>query len=224
MFFIDDDQPETSQGREDRRPRAHHHVHFATADAMPLVVALTVRQSAVLDGHAAAEGLSEQPGDRWRQRDLRHEQQHGTTRLQAGARQAQVDLRLAAAGHALQQRHLKRRGAEHRQECVEHLALLVRECEEQRRSVHGGTGASVVAHDPARERVALDGAPLDVREAHPDQPANGVAADATLPEVGRVDAVRRIAQQRTGLRLAAPELGRLGAECRGRQAHPAPSP
>ena len=52
----------------------------AAADPLPLIVALAVGQAAVLDGDAVAERLAEQRGDRRRQRDLRHEHQHASSR------------------------------------------------------------------------------------------------------------------------------------------------
>ena len=55
MLLVDDDQPERSQRREHRRPRADDDVDVAAADALPLVVALAVGEPAVLDRHAVAE-------------------------------------------------------------------------------------------------------------------------------------------------------------------------
>ncbi len=108
VFLVDDDQPRVLQRREHRRPRADHHVDVAAPDAMPLIVALAVRQPAVLDGHGGAKPRAEQRRHLRRQRDLRHEHQHTAAALADHIGEAEVDLGLAAAGHAVHQRHVKR--------------------------------------------------------------------------------------------------------------------
>ena len=80
VLLVHDDQPEAPDRREHRRPRADDHVDVAAADAVPLVVALAVRQPAVLDRDAVAEHGAEGAGHRRRQRDLRHQQQHAPAR------------------------------------------------------------------------------------------------------------------------------------------------
>ncbi len=62
MLFVDDDQAELVERREDRRPRADDDVDLAAPDALPLIVPLAVGQAAVLNGHAVAERLAEQRG------------------------------------------------------------------------------------------------------------------------------------------------------------------
>ena len=76
MFLVYDDQARILQRREDRRARADHHVDLAAADAMPLIVALAVRQPAVLDRDGGAKPRAEERRHLRRQRNLRHEHQH----------------------------------------------------------------------------------------------------------------------------------------------------
>ncbi len=52
--------------------------------------------------------VAEQRRDRRRQRDFRHEHQHAAAGARDGGREAQVDLGLAAAGDAVQQRDVER--------------------------------------------------------------------------------------------------------------------
>ena len=52
-------RPTLLERREHRRARADDDVDVAAADALPLVVALAVREAAVLDGDAVAERLAE---------------------------------------------------------------------------------------------------------------------------------------------------------------------
>ncbi len=83
-------------------------VDVAAPDALPLVVALAVGQAAVLDGHAIAEPRAEGRRHAGRERDLGHEHEHAAARRQRALGQPQVELRLAAAGHAVQERHVER--------------------------------------------------------------------------------------------------------------------
>ena len=128
MLFVDDDQADVLERREHRRARADDDVHVAAADALPLIVPLAVREAAVLDGDAVAEALAEERRDDRRERDLRHEHEHAPARVADARREPQVDLGLAAAGDAVQQRHLelpaRRRSAQSR---VERGVLLARQ-------------------------------------------------------------------------------------------------
>ena len=81
MLLVDDDDADARQRREHRRSRADDDVHVAAADAVPLIVALAVRERAVLNRDAIAERAAEERGHRRRQRDLRDHQQHLTSGL-----------------------------------------------------------------------------------------------------------------------------------------------
>ena len=55
VFLVDHDESETREGREDGRAGADDDIHLTLADAVPLVVALTRCQPAVLDRDALAD-------------------------------------------------------------------------------------------------------------------------------------------------------------------------
>ena len=55
VLFIDDDQANLRQRREDGRTRADDDIDLSAVNPVPLIVALAVRQSAVLNGHARTE-------------------------------------------------------------------------------------------------------------------------------------------------------------------------
>ncbi len=124
MFLVHDDQAERGERREHGGARADDDVDVAAADAMPLIVTFAVGESAVLNGDAFAERAAEDRGHRRRQRNLRHEHQHLTPLLPDGVGESQIDLRLAASGHAVQQRRLERAGGGERAQFVEDALLI----------------------------------------------------------------------------------------------------
>ena len=76
---------------------------LAPADALELVVPLRQPQAAVQQRYLIAE-IGGEPGHHLgRQRDLRHQDHHGTAPVQQLLRQPDIHQRLAAAGDALQQ-------------------------------------------------------------------------------------------------------------------------
>ena len=110
MLLVDHDEAEVLQRREHRRARADHDLHAARADVLPLVVPLARREMAVQHGHARL--LPGKAGAKAlhrlrRQRDLRHQHQRGAARRHHLRDRLQIDLRLAAAGHAVQQDHAR---------------------------------------------------------------------------------------------------------------------
>ena len=76
MLLVDDHQAQRSHRREHRRAGADDNVHVTAADALPLIVAFAVGESAVLDGDALAKGGAEERRNRGGQRDLRHEEEY----------------------------------------------------------------------------------------------------------------------------------------------------
>src|SRR5580765_3290779 len=70
VLFVDNDQTDTLERREYRRPRADDDVDGAAADALPLIVPFAIGQTAVLDGDAIAKRLTELRGGSRRQGDL----------------------------------------------------------------------------------------------------------------------------------------------------------
>ena len=64
VFFVDDDEPESGQRREHRRPRPDDEIHITTTDPVPLIVTLAVGERAVLNCEAAAKSAAEERRDR----------------------------------------------------------------------------------------------------------------------------------------------------------------
>ena len=85
---------------------------------------------------------------RRRQRDLRHHQQHLSARAADAIGQAQIDLGLAAAGHAVQQRHAELRRRRPARTVRSRRAVLLG------RQLARGVGRDV-SHRGALERIAL---------------------------------------------------------------------
>src|SRR5439155_25272281 len=79
VFLVDDDEPETIERRKDCRPRADDDIDLSPADAMPLVVTLTIGERAVLNGDAVAERAAEERRNRRCQGNLRDHQQDLTS-------------------------------------------------------------------------------------------------------------------------------------------------
>ena len=104
VFLIDDEDADIRKRREHRRARADDHARLARADAPPFVEMLSLRKAGMEDGRVRAEALME-PGDHLRREgDLRHEDDGAFAQFQRPAHQADVDLRLARAGDAVQQK------------------------------------------------------------------------------------------------------------------------
>ena len=127
MLLVDDEQAQPVDGREDGRACAHDEVDLAPPDAIPLIVPLAVGQAAVLNGHAVAEGRPELRGDLWRQRDLRHEDQHTAALRDGVTGEAHVQLGLAAAGDAVHQRRMVAAAIEQARQRRERRRLLLRQ-------------------------------------------------------------------------------------------------
>ena len=103
LLLVDHDQADLAEGREERRPRAHHDIGGTVEDAAPLVEALARRQLAVQEGDAVAEPGHEARCDLRRQCDLGHQDDHPKAARDRLARGPQVHLGLPARGHAMKQ-------------------------------------------------------------------------------------------------------------------------
>ena len=123
VLLVDDDQPEVLERREHRRARADAHARLAPAHPPPLVVALALRQLGVHDRDGVAEALDEAPRGLRSQRDLGHEHDRRLAALERRGHRAQVDLGLAAAGHAVEQQGAPGRLAEALHDRLERRAL-----------------------------------------------------------------------------------------------------
>ena len=104
MFFIDDDQAEIGQGRENGQAGAEHDARRTVERGAPVARARGLGQFAVQTGES---GLRKAGGDARLQLrcqvDFRHQQQGLLSGRQRALDEAQIDLGLAAAGDAVQE-------------------------------------------------------------------------------------------------------------------------
>ena len=182
VLFVDDDEREPGQRREDREPRAQDEVGLARRGRAPVAQPLARRKAAVqrhrsAAGQRARDALLELRG----QIDLGHEDQ----RLSAGGNalggRGEIDLGLAASGDALQQERRERavRLAKRRDG-----VLLVGV---ERRAAAAAVGAVGARHRNAGRR-GFD-------------PAGGLPASHRLPDVRRERGLRLDRQQQARRRL-----------------------
>ena len=132
MLLVNHNQSHLLEWREHRRAGADDDIDVAAADALPLVVALAVGKAAVLDGDAVAERVAEDGGHRGGKGDLRHQDQHAASAAADRGREAQVDFRLAAARHAVEEGDAEVAGGGQRAEAIEGRGLLRRQLPGQR--------------------------------------------------------------------------------------------
>ena len=124
LLLVDDDDAEVAHGREHRRARADHDARPAGLDLFEAVAALSGGQRRVQHRDQIAELCGELPQHLRRQSDLRDEHDGALSGLERVRDQAQIDLRLAAARHAEQQRGLRLRLIHERGHAVIRLLLL----------------------------------------------------------------------------------------------------
>ena len=106
VLFIDNDEAEIFQRRENSAARANHDPGAAGMNFVPFIVSLAFGEVAVQNGHIvlrlgkpAFEAL-----DRLRrERNFGNKHDGAAAALQCGANSLQIDLSLATAGHAVQQ-------------------------------------------------------------------------------------------------------------------------
>ena len=127
LLLVDDEQTEILHRCKYRAARADDDARKTRADALPLVIALRERQTAVQDGDRVTEISRKRLDHLRRQRDLRHEQDRALPRCERLRDQVQVDKRLAAAGHAEEQRRLRIRRAQQCLQAGKHLLLRRRQ-------------------------------------------------------------------------------------------------
>ncbi len=106
VLLVDDDQSGVWQRREHGRTRAQNHRHAAIARAQPGPCAITFRKVGVQHLHGDAKACA-QAGHRLRcQTDFRYQQQRLLSARENLFDQCEVDLGLAAAGDAIEQKRL----------------------------------------------------------------------------------------------------------------------
>ena len=175
VLLVDHDQAEVVERSEHRRARADADARLAAAHAPPLVVALARGELRVHDRHGVAEALDEAARGLRRERDLGHEHDRRAAALQRRGHRAQVDLGLAAAGHAVQQQR-RARPLHARDDRVERRAL-------RRRRLHAaGARSHAVDPRPPRRLGGLlqrhEPAPLEAAQRRVVAPASRATDDA----------------------------------------------
>ena len=105
MLLVHHDQAEIREGQEQRRARARHHAHIALGHAAPDARALLGRDGGMPLAGPAAEALLEPLQELAGQRDFGQQDQHlAVPPAQRIRDRLEIDLGLARAGHAVEQR------------------------------------------------------------------------------------------------------------------------
>ena len=132
LLLVDDEHAEVFHRREHRRARANHDARAAGFDLFEAVIPLAHRKRRVHDRDLVPELGGELPQHLGCQPDLRHEHDRAFAHRKRLFDQLEVDLGLAAAGHAEQQRGARPIFVHERGNAVKHLLL--------RRGEHRGRG------------------------------------------------------------------------------------
>ncbi len=104
VLLVDDDQAKPRQRREDRQPGTEDDARFTGECRPPVALAGGFSQFAVQrHDRAFRKTRPDPPFELRRQIDFRHQQQHLPSGRQHPIDQAQINLRLAAAGDAMEQ-------------------------------------------------------------------------------------------------------------------------
>ena len=178
MLLVDDDQADLLERREHRRAGADDDVDVAAADALPLVVALAVGKTAVLDGDALAERLAEERGGGRGQGDFGDQHQDAPTGVAHLGRQADVDLRLAAAGDAVQQGDMKRARVGQPAQPREGVHLLAGQLTLRQIRVRPGSDPGLTLI----ERIAVDAVLAEAEIATLAEAGDGIGCDPARGE------------------------------------------
>ncbi len=123
MFLVDDDEPRASQRREHRRARADDDVGLAARRGQPGARALAFAQARVHHFDARGQAFAETAQRLRGQTDFGHEHERLPAARDDVFDQREIDLGLAAAGDALQQR--RREAAELRGDVGDGRGLLL---------------------------------------------------------------------------------------------------
>ncbi len=116
VLFIDDDEPEIGVRQEQRRARADHHRHFVLRHRAPGALTRARRQLRMPFRRPHAEARRKAVEELRGERDLRHQDQRLVLAADVLRHRLEIDLRLAGAGDAVEQRDrvaaLRRRGTQ----------------------------------------------------------------------------------------------------------------
>ena len=117
VLLVDDDEPQVRNRREHRGAGADDDPRVALPHAPPLVVPLPRRELAVQHRHRPPEARARRAHEHRRQADLGHEDDRPPAPREGRLDGAEVDLRLPAARHAVEEERPERpsgEGVEHR--------------------------------------------------------------------------------------------------------------
>ncbi len=165
----------------------------------------------MLNRDSLTERTAEQRGDRWREGNLRNEQQDTSTTLAHGVCKPQIELRLAAAGDAVQQGDVERARPGPRFQMCKGVGLLAGEHDRRPRDHWHRRGLF--------ERIPLGRAPADRHQAERFEPLHCRGSNAACCQFRGVDAIRHTSQgiDRLGLPLA--ECRNVFMPLRGERGH-----
>ena len=127
MLLVHDDEAHVCERGEQRRARAHDHVHLPVAGKVPLVEALAGRKARVQDGDVVPEAAAEASDGLGRERDLWHEDDGAFAALAHALDGVEVDLRLSRARDAVHEHDVATTGVSGSRDSVEGGKLAVRE-------------------------------------------------------------------------------------------------
>ena len=108
MFFVHHDQAEIMHRGKQCRARANNNLRLAGTDAVPLVVALAVRQRAVQNGHPLrliGKTRAEAIHRLRRQRNFRYQHNRAFALLQRTGNRLQINFGLTGTGYAVKQKY-----------------------------------------------------------------------------------------------------------------------
>ena len=175
MLLVDDDDPDVGQRRADGQPRPDDDVDVAAPDAPPLVGPLAVAQPGVDERDPGVEVRPQPVDERQGEGDLRDEDEGRPARLQRGGDGLDVDGRLAAAGHAIEQQRPRVARRDGRRPRRRRPAA----CGSVRAA--GGGPATATPGGSGGQRLARSLADLGLEQAAPDEAGDGAPSRGAAP-------------------------------------------
>jgi len=124
VFLIDNNQPEPGKRHQDRGPCPQQHSSSARQEVVPLGFPGTGGETAMPYGQMRAKAPAEDGFELEGEGDFRDQDERSQVLLQGAFDQAQIDLALAAPGHAMEHKGLERRLDEMRPDRIQDLLLI----------------------------------------------------------------------------------------------------